>query len=184
MITMGVPDIFFLPFQDAPWSDPCFMSLGRLLALSQRLESHCRSLALHFKVRLAAPSPLESEAALHGFCEDVWKQTLHAHIAYLSRLCGSESDLYKILDEARIARNEVAHDVTLGFEHWAYDESLVSEANALIRELATALARADHLLCALESVLSKKPMPSGEGYRRYSERLVTWVCNTNAGDPW
>jgi hypothetical protein len=102
---MSAPDIFFLRFQNAPWSDPCFMSLGRLLALSQRVESHCRSLALYVKMRLSAPSPLESEEALHAFCEDV-------------------------------------------------------------------------------SVLSKKPMPSGEAYRTYSERLVTWVCNTDNGDPW
>jgi hypothetical protein len=58
---MSAPDIFFLRFQNAPWSDPCFMSLGRLLALSQRVESHCRSLALYVKMRLSAPSPLESE---------------------------------------------------------------------------------------------------------------------------
>ena len=109
--------IFFLRFQNAPWSDPCFISLGRLLALSQRLESHCRLLALHVKNRLAATAPLESEKTLHAFCEDVWKQTLHANIAYLSMICGSKSELYMILDEARVARNEVAHDVTLGFEH-------------------------------------------------------------------
>jgi len=184
LITMGAPDIFFLRFQDAPWSDPCFMSFGRLLALAQRVESHCHSLALHVKLRLAAPSPLESEEALHAFCEDVWKRTFHAHITYLSRLCGSESELNKILDEARIARNEVAHNVALGFEHWAYDEALMSEQSARIRELATALARADHLLCTLESVLSKEPMPIGEAHRTYSERLVTWVCNTDNGDPW
>jgi hypothetical protein len=181
---MGAPDIFFLHIQDAPWSDPCFISLGRLLALSQRVESHCRSIALHVKMRLAAPSLLESEEALHAFCEDVWKRTLHVHIANLSRLCGSESELYNILDEARIARNEVAHDVALGFEHWAYDEALMSEESARIRGLSTALARADHLLCTLESVLSKEPMPIGEAYRTYSERLVTWVCNTDNGDPW
>jgi hypothetical protein len=181
---MAPPDIFFLRFQDAPWSDPCFMSLGRLVALSQRVESHCRSLALHVKMRLAVPSPLKSEEALHAFCEDVWKQTLHANIAYLSRLCGSQAELYKILDEGRIARNEVAHSVALGFEHWAYDESLISEKSARIRELATALARADHLLCTLDSFLSKEPMPTGERYRTYSDRLVTWVCNTDNGDPW
>jgi len=175
------------------------MSLGRLLALSQRVESHCRSLALYLNVRLAAPSPLESEAALDAFCEDVWKQTFYSHIAYLSGLYVSESDvneselykmltkkLYEILDEARIARNEVAHEVALGFEHWAHDESLMSKESTRIRELATALARADHLLCILESVLSKEeePTSSDETYRTYTERLVTWVCNTDNGDPW
>jgi hypothetical protein len=181
---MAAPDIFFLRSEDAVWSDPCFTSLGRLLALAQRVESHCRSLALHAKMRLAAPSPLDSEEALHAFSEDVWKRTFHAHVTYLSRLCAGESELYKILDEARIARNEVAHDVALGFEHWAYDEALMSEQSARIRELATALARADHLLCTLESIVSHQPMPIGEAYRAYSERLVTWVCNTDNGDPW
>jgi hypothetical protein len=114
----------------------------------------------------------------------LWKRTFHAHVTYLSRLCAGESELYKILDEARIARNEVAHDVALGFEHWAYDEALMSEQSARIRELATALARADHLLCTLEPIVSHQPMPIGEAYRAYSERLVTWVCNTDNGDPW
>jgi hypothetical protein len=85
---------------------------------------------------------------------------------------------------SRMARNEVAHQVALGFEHWAYDEALMSEQSARIRELATALARADHLLCTLESVFFKEPMPIGEAYRTYSERLVTWVCNTDNCDPW
>jgi hypothetical protein len=61
---MGAPDIFFTRFQNAPWSDPCFISLGRLLALSQRVESHCRALALLMRMRLADPSPLRSEHEL------------------------------------------------------------------------------------------------------------------------
>jgi hypothetical protein len=181
---MASPEIFFLRFQDAPWSDPCFISLGRLLALSQRIESKCRSLALHVKMRLAAASPLESEEALHAFCNVVWNQTLHAHIATVSKLYGSESEIYKTLDGARIARNKVAHDVALGFEQWAYCESLMSEQSARIRELATVLARADNLLSTLESVFSNEPMPSGEAYLAYSERLVTWVCNTDDGNRW
>jgi hypothetical protein len=124
---MGAPDIFFHPPEGAPWSEPCFVSLGRLHALSQRVESHCRALALHIKMGLAVPSPLESEAALQAFCEHVWKQTLHDHVTHLAEHYGSESQLYAILGQARIARNEVAHDVSLGFEHWAYDESLMME---------------------------------------------------------
>jgi hypothetical protein len=116
------------------------VSLGRLLALSQRVESHCRALALHIKLRLAGPSPLESEAALRAFSESLWKQRLHQHVTYLAEFYGSEPELHAILDQARDARNEVAHEVSLGFEHWAYDESLsLEEERDRIRELAVTL---------------------------------------------
>ena len=159
----------------------CFISLGRLLALSQRVESGCRSLALHVKMRLD-PSPLESEEALREFCDAVWKQKLHQHVAYLASLYGSEFQLCEILNAARIARNEVAHDVTLGFEHWAYDESVMSRESKGIRELATIFARADHLLCTIASVLSKEPLLRGEANRSYQDRLVAWVCDTDNGN--
>ena len=181
---MGTPDIFFFPPKGAPWSQPCFVSLGRLLALSQRVESHCRTLALHIKLRLAGPSPLESEAALRAFSESLWKQTLNEHVTYLTNFYGSEPELHAILDRARIARNEVAHEVSLGFEHWAYDESLMLEERDRIRELAVTLARADHLTCTIASVFSKEPLPVGDAYRKYPERLVEWVCNTDNGEPW
>jgi hypothetical protein len=183
-VIMGTPDIFFFPPKGAPWSQPCFVSLGRLLALSQRVESHCRTLALHIKLRLAGPSPLESEAALRAFSESLWKQTLNEHVTYLTNFYGSEPELHAILDRARIARNEVAHEVSLGFEHWAYDESLMLEERDRIRELAVTLARADHLTCTIASVLSNEPLPVGEAYRKYPERLTEWVCNTDNGEPW
>src|SRR5262245_49460014 len=120
------------------------MSLGRLLALSQRVESGCRALALHFHIlrNLAdEPSPLESEETMRALCDAVWRQKLHKHIANIAIFYGNESQLCEILDAARNARNEVAHEVTLGFEHWAYDESLMPEESTRIRELATILAR-------------------------------------------
>jgi hypothetical protein len=120
----------------------------------------------------------------YAFCDAVWKQKLHEHVGYLATLYGNESQLRDILDAARSARNEVAHDVTLGFEHWAYDESLISEESTRIRELATILARADHLLSTIGSVLSKEPMLSREANRSYSERLVAWVCDTDNGESW
>jgi hypothetical protein len=183
-VTVGAPNIFFHPPEGAPWSEPCFVSLGRLLALSQRVESHCRALALYFKMRLAVPSPFESKAALRAFSESLWKQKLHDHVTYLAELCGSESELHAVLDQARIARNEVAHNVSLGFEHWAYDEALRLEERDRIRELAVTLARADHLTCTIASILSNEPLPVGEAYRKYPERLVEWVCNTDNGEPW
>jgi len=53
-----------------------------------------------------------------------------------------------------------------------------------IRELATILARADHLLCTIGSVLSKEPLLRGEVNRSYQDRLVAWVCDTDNGESW
>jgi hypothetical protein len=136
-------------------------------------------------MRLTVPSPLESEAALRAFSESLWKQRLHQHVTYLAKFYGSEPELHAILDQARDARNEVAHNVSLGFEHWAYDESLsLEEERDRIRELAITLARADHLTCTIASVISNEPLPVDEAYRKYAERLVEWVCNTDNGEPW
>ena len=181
---MSEPDIFFTRFRSAAWSDPCFISLGRLLALSQRVESHCRSLALLLGVKFTETSPLESGETLRAFCDAIRKQKLHKHIADIAAFFGNESQLCEILDAARNARNEIAHEVTLGFEHWAYDESLMPDESTGIRELATHLARADHLLCTISSALTKEPMLTGQAYRSYPDRLVEWVCNTDNGEPW
>lgn len=86
----------------------------------------------------------------------------------------SATNLGKKLEDARKARNEIAHDLTKGIEHYADDDErrkdLIKDVEKLVRRIATADVEV-YNLCRL---LTKEP--TFKDADTYCEAAVKWVC--------
>lgn len=172
---MAAPDIFYFPPQRRPWIDSLFSVFGRALALATRVESGVYAVAGLINLRLQ-PGVMGSEESLRRFTNQLRKGPLAKTICELS-----EKDrrgflqMFNVLNAARLARNELVHEATLGFEHWSEDDD---EANRQIVELRLAVRRlaiADRLISALATLLSGGPRPTPAAFRSYHRNLERWV---------
>ena len=86
----------------------------------------------------------------------------------------SATKLGEKLEDARKARNEIAHDLTKGIEHYAEDDkgrkNLIKDVETLVRRIA----EADVEVYNLCRILTKEP--TFKDASRYCEAAVKWVC--------
>src|SRR6266516_6728581 len=118
------PDIFYFDFEYNEELEPYFAAYGRLLALAQRFESGCCSLAYIVFRKRNPEIILGGEEALRRSLTDIYKQKLVQHIRIVT---GDEEETRSMLDAARGARNRFAHESTLGYEHWIHEREKFPE---------------------------------------------------------
>jgi len=174
----GPPDIFYFAFHHERTLEPHFASLGRLLALAQRFESGCKVLSYIVFRRQNPEHLLGGEDEVHRAVRRIYKQRLGQHI---EALVGAQQEAAASLNEARKARNEIAHEVALGFEHWLDEPDQLPVLLNHIHTLALALARGDRWVSLVSSILTREPLPTSASLHTYSERFANWVIGKNAG---
>ncbi|MDA2920860.1 hypothetical protein MYX76_15450 [Desulfobacterota bacterium AH_259_B03_O07] len=90
---------------------------------------------------------------------------------------GLKSDIRTILREARLARNDLIDDLTLGIEVVIESdegrENLVEDLHKLVREIA----EADRIICVFMHIITREPLPTVQVYQEYVTRVVEWVCD-------
>ncbi len=168
----GPPDIFYFDFWHESALDTYFASLGRLLALAQRFESGCKVLAYLIFRRRNPEDLLGSEDQITHAIKRLYKQRLAQHIEVVA---GAEDSARVTLNEARVARNEVAHTVALGFEHWLDEPDRLPSFREHIHSLALALATGDRWVSVVSSVLTAEPVPTWRALETYPEEFAAWV---------
>ena len=149
-------------------ADETYASLGRALAFATRLERNCLALAVLVGLR-TNPLVSQDENRLRDFCAFLHKRRL-GNSQHLP------DDVFAVLDEARQARDYVAHTAAIDMEARLKTDDGRAQ---IVDGLATAvrkMAEADWIVCFATSVYTNKPLSSGWHPKTYVEQIVNWVC--------
>ena len=84
--------------------------------------------------------------------------------------------LFPILDEARRARNYIAHNLTPGCETLAFETEIQEGLVEEVHKLVTKVAEADKHICCIMQAVTNEPIPTSEYLKRYQEEIASWVC--------
>lgn len=171
-------------FERTEYGDAAFGAIGRLLAIATRFEGNCKALAVLLGCRdTTQASPLRSRQVIESLAEKILKLDLYKVVR---RIAGKQKPVLETLDAARLARNEVAHDLAKGLDR--SPDSLPQEYQlshlARCRELAYEIAEADTIVSLVASVLTGEPIPYGDVHSAYAERVADWVWDSTDMKEW
>ncbi|MFC1911314.1 hypothetical protein ACFLXM_01395 [Chloroflexota bacterium] len=169
------PDVFMDDFERTEWGDSIYSAIGRLLTLATHFESSCRGLAVILQLKTTPHEILESPAGIKDLSDKLYGRSLSRDI---STFALTQDNFRHLLDKARNARNEIAHEITLGME----DQEGLDRNEELflgrIRELSLTLAEADRAVCFALTVVTHDHMPNNDFLKEYTERIARWVCES------
>ncbi|MCH8338849.1 MAG: hypothetical protein IH858_08430 [Chloroflexi bacterium] len=160
-------------FERTDWGDVYFAVLGRALAIATRFEASARSLTSLLGLG-ENPNLLASKNELVRFLTQLRKSSLYAQIEAFGI---TDPELSRSLDAAREARNEIAHELAIGFDRTVENipEEYLVDTVERARDLTRAIAEADALLCFILSSVTSEPLPSRDYLGRYPELVASWV---------
>jgi hypothetical protein len=170
------PDTFFFPPTKAEHANVVFAILGRALALAARFESGCRALSSFIQLK-EEPSPLDSEESLRAFSDRLARTQLAQVTRHLADHITPHISVFEVLNQARMARNEVVHELPLGFEYWAYDENPWDDQLRALRKAVQLIAGGDQLVSLVVSEITNEPLPTVAAIQEYPNTLTEWVCS-------
>ncbi len=159
-------------FERTAWADAHYAAIGRALTFSTRFEANCKVL----NILLGVKNTLGSEEDIKDFVERTNRLMLNKHI---SSIVGNNNELKDILDKARLARNEIAHELTLGLYHFidTLPESHIQEIIESLKELIKSIAEADRIISLILSIETNEQIPSPKFLKEYPNRIERWVTD-------
>jgi len=164
------PDIFMDDFERTMCGNAHYSAIGRALTIATRFESLCKVLNTMLGVK-EDRNVLESEEDVQRFVTRFYNQRLAKHI---TSIAAGEDQFRTLLDKARLARNEIAHDITLGLDRMIdNDPELIERLRILIDDLA----KADRTLSFILSILTNEHLPVPEFLEKYPMLVQEWVTN-------
>lgn len=173
-------DFFSLP-ERTEFSDALYSAIGRGLAFATQFEANCRSLALLVGVKNRVTSDasfsLSSPEDLDALVNDLQKKRLFDHITVVCRELGIDSETRVILQKGRVARNALAHELTLGLEHQPENDLGRGHYLDHLRSLMEDLAVANLVVCLCSLLATGEPLPTMSFISQFSCRAVDWVCD-------
>jgi hypothetical protein len=165
----------FMGLRGSHEADSSFAVLGRLLLVATHFEWNCRALTGILAIR-EDPAKILTEG-VDRLLENLRERTLKKHLKEFPFSGFSHSDeLMEILEAAREARNEVAHEIAGGLcDLFEDDVERLNERMARVGNLALTIAVADRFVSTALSVLSYAPLPPKEFIDHYDKSVVDWV---------
>jgi len=156
-------------------TDSVYAAIGRALSFATHFEVNCKALATVIGFEAAINDPLASFASVSEVVNRVISNQLARHIA---KICPGTDDARGILDRARLSRNAIAHEVTLGLKSERETTNRHDEMFLRLHTIALALAEGDRLVCLLYHVATNQQFPPADFVREYPTRVARWVCNS------
>jgi hypothetical protein len=169
------PDIFMDDFERTVWSDAHYAAIGRALTFATRFEALCKTLNTMLSVK-SERSSLDSEDDIRYFVECIYKCSLAQHI---TSIAGDENILKFVLNNARIARNKIAHEITLGLDRSidSIPEPYVQNLMIQLKEIANTIAEADRIVSLISSIVTHENVPNHEFLEEYTKLIEKWVTD-------
>jgi len=173
---MKPAEIFMDDFERTEWADSHYAIIGRALVFASRFESGGKRLSALIGLRKHR-SILDSEKDIDSFMEELRKRSLATHFAQLGLNQGEADD---ILKEARLARNEVAHEIALGMDLCLdlLPKNAMPDLVERVRVLSIRMAKGDFVISVFASVLTKEPVPGNTFLGYYVDRVTNWICES------
>lgn len=185
---------FFDARERTTFSDELYAVMGRALAVATHYEANLRVLMValdvkHRRLLLIEAHRLEEET------QKLWKRRLNSNVQQLVSLVRKptgeqelETDeaetrawladfLSEKLDNAREARNRIAHEAAIGIEDRAEDDKYRRDFIEMIDEQVRCVAEADfHVAGVIECLNGVNIVPSPD---EYIEEVANWVCDVD-----
>lgn len=157
-------------FERTEYSDGIHGVLGRALIYCSRFESICKSAAILKKIKLQR-HVFDSKTCF----EKIWQQFRPQSLGGAINSFLPKGEKYSIFENARIARNEIVHEATLGFDRCLdqIGEKNISKDIDSLRSLISAIAAADFLICYLMSLETHEPVPMYP--EKYKDDVLKWI---------
>lgn len=170
------------------FSDECYGVIGRALAFATSFECNCKSLEALTEMKRGLD--FSDEESMAEFSKELDKKLLGRRTKDITKNLkkGAETlaekdmsylvefwatNLGEKLEDARKARNEIAHDLTKGIEYYAEDDDERRKNLIDVETLVRRIAKADVEVYNLCQILTKEPTVDAGGY---CETAVKWVC--------
>ena len=167
---------FLLDLPSDQRADTFFAAVGRATALGSVFESGCKALASLLEVREQVP--FESSEALVKLAMAAFARRLQRNISFLSSRLTTSSNVAQILDDAREARNSVAHESTLGFSHFLDQPEALSARLAELYQHARRIAEGIRFIDYFLAVATHEPVPTARVLLDYPDYLAGWACKS------
>lgn len=171
-------DIFFHPLpQQNTGTVEYFSVLGRALFTAQHFETNCRALAGFLMMKteqVENGSNVLDSPKFHLKINKLWKQNLGNIIPRITKSNPPSNDISQVLDEARVARNEIAHWITVGVN--IESDAELSNRIDEIRIHVQKIAYADKYVAALLHKVNKTSLPSDQFFTNYEKEVADWAC--------
>ena len=175
------PDVFMDDFGRTIYGDDLYSIIGRALTVSTRFEAMCKMLNTMFHVK-SKHGILESEEQISVLVNKIRSSPLARHIKEIAKVNKNAigfDGLRDLLDAARIARNEIAHEITLGLDMCidSIEEDKITDLKIELEKSIKSIAQADKIISLIVSIVTHEPIPSGDFLESYPDRLKSWVID-------
>lgn len=165
------PDIFFDDFEITENTEELHAILGRSLIIATRFDNLCDHVAKFLNLKISCATILSTDN-FDEYVIDLFTKfsTLNNNINVLP-IGQPEKD---ILHKARIARNEVAHSLTVNMTGCLDTKIDEQGFKTQISDLVFEISAGDFIISTILSILNKDPLPN-YSESNYKERIVDWV---------
>lgn len=167
--------MFIQDFERTENSDILFGVIGRALVIATRFDSMCKALAQAIDIKPLALLPKMSDSDFDLLVDKALRK--HSNLGRSIKHLGLPDDLSVILNDARNARNAVAHDLAVGLEGCI--DSKIDE-NVLIRQTSDYvfdLIHGDVLISSLISEFNGQEPIRPELIPKYKDSVLNWVID-------
>lgn len=169
-----IPNIFMMDFERTENSDELHGIFGRALIIATRFDSMCVAAADTANSRAdLITKKLLDEAEYKKFVLQTTKNHTNLNNSILA--LGLSADASDILHSARMARNYIAHELSIGLtgclDTKIDDNTLTKD----ISELIERIANGDIVISALISLRNNDPLPRIQSITIYKEEIIKWV---------
>lgn len=165
-----------MDFERTENSDKLHGVLGRALIIATRFDSMCVAAAdtANTKMNQTIKHMLD-EAEYEKFVLKTIKK--HTSLGNSIVALGLPADVSDILHSARLARNHIAHNLTIGLTGCldtkiAY-KALIKDISKLIEEITNG----DIVISTLISLRNNDPLPIAQFINTYKEKTINWVVD-------
>jgi hypothetical protein len=169
------PDIFMDDFERTVWADAHYAAIGRALVFATRFDAGCKTLNIMISVK-NKKALLNTEDDIQSFVNRLFKLHLAEHI---KTIAGDKKKLKTILDKARLARNEIAHEITLGFDRCIDNlpKKAVQNMMKRLKKLIRSLAEGDRAISLISSIVTHECPPNPKFISEYPQLIEKWVTD-------
>ena len=165
-------------FERTENSDMLFGVIGRALIIATRFDSTCTSFADAIDYRhFGRMKSFITESEFNDLLKKAKKKhhNLGRSTTYLGLSGGLSDGLFKVLEEAREARNVVAHDICVGLEGSIDTKFNEDQLLSWISDSVTKLAWGNVVLSRLQAEFNDEEFLHEELIRSYVEKVRKWV---------